>query len=541
MQIITMVLGLLLAVIVSGFLSRLTRLKLPLPLIQIALGAIVSHVAGFDVPLQPDIFFLLFIPPLLFLDGWRMPKDAFFRDLAPVLMLAIGLVIFTVTGMGYLIDWLIPAMPLAVAFALAAILSPTDPVAVSGIAANAPIPSRLMHILEGEALLNDASGLVCFRFAVAAALTGHFSLTKASFSFGLVAGGGILVGTAVACVIGFSNRWLVRRSGEEPAIQILISLLIPFTAYLAAEHVHASGILAAAAAGIAVHYLDLMDRPLAATRMQRHFVWDTVQIALNGVIFVLLGQQLPRILQSVSQITTHASIRSPWRLLGYVVTITIAMTALRFVWVWASLRVTLFRTGHQPIAARDSLWRITWVSALGGVRGAVTLAGILTLPLFMPDGTPFPARDLAILISMGVILLSLLIASIALPKLARGLELAPVVGTPPQETETIARNAAARAAIRRIEQIRDQGSAASPSEGLLRLLEIYRRRLSDPEQTPEEQRSRQATDEVRHLRIEALRAERDELYRLRRSQEINDSLHRRLVREIDLMEAALAR
>jgi len=162
MEAITTVLVLLLAVLVSGILTRLAPINLPLPMLQIAIGALLSAVIGFEVRLDPDIFFLLFIPPLLFLDGWRIPKGAFFRDWRPILTLAIGLVVFTVIGVGLLISQLIPAIPLAVAFALAAILSPTDPVAVSAITRGVPVPSRLMHILEGEALLNDASGLVCF-------------------------------------------------------------------------------------------------------------------------------------------------------------------------------------------------------------------------------------------------------------------------------------------------------------------------------------------------------------------------------------------
>jgi len=198
MEAITTVLVLLLAVLVSGILTRLARINLPLPLLQIAIGALLSAVIGFEVRLDPDIFFLLFIPPLLFLDGWRIPKGAFFRDWRPILIPAIGLVVFTVIGVGLLISQLIPAIPLAVAFALAAILSPTDPVAVSAITRGVPVPSRLMHILEGEALLNDASGLVCFRFAVAAALTGAFSFSEASAGFVLSAAGGLLAGAAVA-------------------------------------------------------------------------------------------------------------------------------------------------------------------------------------------------------------------------------------------------------------------------------------------------------------------------------------------------------
>ena len=308
---VTIVLVFLLAVVASGFLSRLLRSRLPLPLLQIGLGAGLSWF-GFDVAFEPHLFLLLFIPPLLFLDGWRIPKGAFFRDWKPILTLAIGLVVFTVVGMGWFIHWLVPIFPLAVAFALAAILSPTDPVAVGAMTANAPLPSRLQHILEGESLLNDATGLVCFTFAVAAAMTGTFSLAHASGSFVLVAGGGVLTGVAVTYLIGRANRRLVRHTGEDPSIQILVSLLMPFAAYLAAEHLHVSGILAAAVAGIAMHYGEMSGRPQAATRMQRTAVWDTVQTALNGIIFVLLGEQLPPMLRHLP-VVAAARMPDTWR------------------------------------------------------------------------------------------------------------------------------------------------------------------------------------------------------------------------------------
>lgn len=543
MQTITMVLVMLLAVVVSAFVTRLLPVRLPLPLVQIAIGALLSSATDFDVILDPHIFFLLFIPPLLYLDGWRIPKGAFFRDLGPIVMLAFGLVVFTVLGMGLLIGWLIPAMPLAVAFALAAILSPTDPVAVSAIASGSPIPPRLMHILEGESLLNDASGLVCFRFAVAAALTGSFSATAASLDFLRVAGGGILVGVIVAWGIALANRLLLRRAGEEPGIQILISLLAPFAAYLAAEEVAVSGILAAAAAGISSHYADLNGRASATTRIQRHVVWDTVQLALNGIIFVLLGEQLPRIVHSAPLILSQAGLTHLWQLAGYALLITLALIALRFLWVWASLRLTLFRRQAWP--HRSMLLRIPLLTAFAGVRGAITLAGILTLPLTLSDGSDFPARDLAIALAMGVILTSLLLATVAVPLCAKGIQFLP---QPAQaRKEPLARSAIAQAALSRLEQLHQTPDspagkiAQEHPEAVTQVINLYRRRLIYGESDEETDRQAEATAQAeRGLRLEALRAERDALYRLRISHQIDDTLHRKLMREIDLIESALS-
>ena len=257
MSSIEVALAMSLAVVVSGYLVRLLPVSLPLPLVQIGLGAVIAALSSHGVALHPDIFFLLFLPPLLFLDGWRIPNDALFPDKAVILELALGLVLFTVIGAGFLIHWLIPAMPLAVAFALAAIVSPTDPVAVSSITARVPMPKRLMHILEGESLLNDASGLVCFRFAVTAALTGSFSLASAPMNFLWIAAAGVTIGIGITLAVASAQGWLSRHFGEESGSPILASLLIPFGAYLLAEHLQASGILAAVAAGITMSYVEL--------------------------------------------------------------------------------------------------------------------------------------------------------------------------------------------------------------------------------------------------------------------------------------------
>lgn len=365
MSVVTLVLVFLLAVIVSVFVSRLLKDIIPLPIIQIALGAALSAF-GFVVEFEPHLFLFLFIPPLLFLDGWRIPKEALFQEIKPIMSLAIGLVVVTVVGMGFFIHWLIPAISLAVAFALAAILSPTDPVSVSAMTVNSPLPSRMAHILEGESLLNDATGLVCFKFAVAAALTGTFSLTSATGEFALVAFGGILIGLLVAWVIGWLNQFLVKRTGEEPAIQIMISLLMPFSAYLLAEHLHVSGILAAVVAGIAMHYEKIAGRMQAATRMQSKAVWDTVQTALNGMIFILLGEQLPGMWNNMPQVAEAAGASHPWMLFVYVIVITVALAILRFAWVWISMTLTVFNNRRRGKEADVLHIRMMAVMATAG-------------------------------------------------------------------------------------------------------------------------------------------------------------------------------
>ena len=544
METIAVALFLLLAVVVSGALARMSPVALPLPLVQIALGAFIASVANLGVKLKPDIFFLLFLPPLLFLDGWRIPKEGLFRDKGTILELALGLVVFTVVGVGYFINWMIPAIPLAVAFALAAIVSPTDPTAVSAIATRVPIPKRLMHVLEGESLLNDASGLVCMRFAVAAALTGTFSLLDAVGTFLWLAIGGIAIGVGVTWIASVAKNWVSRHFGEETGSQILISLLIPFGAYLLADHLHCSGILAAVAAGITMSYVEQSGQALPITRVRRSAVWDLVQFTASGIIFVLLGEQLPQIVTGAARVVREAGHHEPIWLVVYVVAITLALAVLRFIWVWTSLRFTLFRAALKGQNPYVPSWRLIAATSLAGVRGTITLAGVLTLPLTMNDGSAFPARDLAIFLAAGVIIVSLVAASFSLPFLLKGLELPPEPSQ--QEEEDRARIAAAEAAIQAIEQAQHHmGEGRSDADLYIdagvRIMELYRQRIDGRSTTGKEASLARKIDEIeRRLRLTGLRAERTEIYRIARARRLSDETARKLVRELDLLESRFA-
>ncbi|SFF77462.1 sodium/proton antiporter, CPA1 family [Duganella sp. CF458] len=543
MDSIEIVLAMLLAVIASAYMKRMLPAGIPLPLVQIGLGAGIAAWSGHGIQLDPEMFFLLFIPPLLFLDGWRIPNTGLFRDRVVILELALGLVIFTVLGAGYLIHWMIPSMPLPVAFALAAILSPTDPVAVGSIASRAPIPKRLMHILEGEALLNDASGLVCFRFAVAAALTGSFSLANASLTFVWLAAAGIATGVAVTAAIAWLQGQLTSRYGEPAGSPILVSLLIPFGAYLVAERLHASGILAAVSAGITMSYVELGGQALAATRIQRTAVWDTVQFTLNGVMFVLLGEQLPDILRGASESLEQSGRINSWWLVLYAFAISFGLIALRFAWVWATLRVTLYRRSRRAssVPGGKPHWRLLLATALAGARGAITLAGVLTLPLVLPNGDPFPARDLTILLASSVILISLLAASIGLPRLLGGMHFPEEPAE--RQQEDMARRQAASAAIAAIERaelaLADAHHPDVLPQAAARVIALYEYRLnlawSAEDQNKEHFRKLDRAE--RELRMAAMEAERQAIFDLARHHHISDETARKLVREIDLVEA----
>ena len=545
MEVISIVLFLLLAVVVSGAMSRMLPLPIPTPLVQILLGGLIGLSTSYRVELDPELFLLLFLPPLLFLDGWRIPKDELLKDLPVVLELALGLVLLTVLGMGFLIHWMIPAMPLAVAFALAAVVSPTDPIAVSAIAARVPIPKRMMHILEGESLLNDASGLVCLRFAVAAALTGGFSATEAAVSFLWVAGAGIAIGVAVTVVATRAKAWVSRHYGEETGSQILVSLLIPFGSYLLAEHLHASGILAAVAAGVTMTFAEISRQAMAATRMRRNSVWDTVQFALNGIIFVLLGEQLPGVLAGAAQTVRITGHGNPLWLGGYILAIVAGLVALRFAWVWVSLRLTLLRQRKDAAdgTTRSPEWRLVAAMSVAGVRGAITLAGVLTLPLVLDDGTPFPARDLAIFLAAGVIIVSLVIASLALPVLLNGLTLPPEPSL--QAEEDAARVAAYEAAIRAVEHAQHElaetrGKADFYAAAGSRVMDQYRDRIESRSQGARISAEARLQDRLeRDLRLRGLKAERQAILARLRDRAVSGTTAQKIIRELDLQEVRM--
>ena len=546
MSLVITILVLLLVVSISGAITRLLPVKLPTPLVQIGLGALLARPFGMSVEFDPDLFLMLFIPPLLFADGWRIPKRELFLLRGPILALSVGLVFFTIVGVGYFVHWMIPSVPLAVAFALAAVLSPTDAVAVSSITGGSKMPSRLMHVLSGEALFNDASGLVALQFAVAAEMTGHFSLKNAALDFLLMAGGGIAAGWLVGQAFGIFRRRLVRWSGEmDPPSQVVLLLLLPFAAYLLAEHFDLSGILAAVTAGITLNYTDIRKGTYYATRMQTGAVWSMVEFTFNGLIFILLGLQLPGIVGGAKLDLAQAGGGHLWYLAGYVVAITLALVILRFIWVWVSIRFALLRSLRRAEQRPKAGTRLIWTTSLAGVRGAITMAGVLSLPI-MKGHLPFPTRDLMIFLASGVILCTLFFGAVGLPLLVKGLKLP---GEDPRvREERKARALIAEAALRaigdeqkRVEDDGDENAIALSSHVAARVMSDYQQRLEaagEEGDVPQKARAEAGTE--RAMRLAALRAERQELYTLRRKHEINDETLRTLLREVDLAEAALS-
>ncbi|KRA01255.1 Na+/H+ antiporter [Achromobacter sp. Root565] len=543
METFTVVVAMLVAVLLSGGLARLSPIPIPLPFVQIALGFLISAVFQRGVLIEPDIFFLLFLPPLLFLDGWRVSKLAVLRESSSIIQLAFGLVFLTVIGVGYLIHWMIPAVPLPVAFAIAAIVSPTDPVAVEAISRRVHIPRRMMAILEGESLFNDASGLVAFRFAVAAAATGTFSLSNAALSFVWVSVAGLAAGAGITWLVMRTKTFLTSRLGEDPGAEVLLSLLTPFFVYFVTEKIGASGILAAVAAGIMMSYSELSGRALAATRMERRAVWDMVQFTLNGMMFVLLGEQFPTILDGLSRAARESGGHSVYWLPVYGLVVCIGLVLCRLLWVTASLKINAALARRRGTEPPEIGARVILAVSVAGVRGAVTLAGVMTLPFALDSGAPFPARDLAVSLAAMVIVFSLLLANATLPALMRDLHFP--ANSRIQREEALAQETMLQAALDSLATGAKRRAAENPDNAAIYLsladnLTATLRRQSgeDAGGASAEQLAKQSAIE-REMRLDAISASRDAVFHLARAHRISDTLAREQARLLDLHEAHL--
>ena len=539
---------------VTGIIARYLQ-AIPLPLIQIAIGAVLSWPdAGLHIHFDPELFLLLFIPPLLFADGWRIPKREFFALNRPILRLAFGLVLFTVLGLGYLIHWMIPEMPLSVAFALAAVVSPTDAVAVSAITRNLGMPSDTMHVLEGESLLNDASGLVALKFAVAATLTGLFSWTGAAREFVWVALGGIAVGGAVGWGFSYLRELVTRRVGDLASTQMVLLLsLLPFAAYIVGEQIGVSGILSAVAAGVTTNFADLNRADYIAERIQTAGTWAMVESAFNGAVFLLLGLQLP----SIIGFTLREAGHDWWILVAYVVIISIALYALRWIWLVVGVNRSLHHAHRAGKAGAPPSRALVLATTLAGIRGAVTLAGALSVPLLLNNGAPFPTRDLLIFLATGTILFTLIVGAIGLPLVLRYVPPADEPASVVEERN--ARIAACHAAITSM-AVPEAERARHNTEWLARQQEVagrvsrdYRNRLDllEEDKTPEtaddedanapnavQQRRERYVVEL-EMRLLCTQVERRTIYGERQRHHINDESLRSLVQELDLAEISL--
>ena len=414
-------------VIIGSFLNKYIP-RIPAALFQIILGFLVSYLA---IPLhfefESEAFMALIIAPLLFTDAYKASRSELWLYKKPIVYMAVGLVITTVVVVGYFINYIIPSISLGAAFALAAILSPTDAVAVKSITKGMKLPKGLMSILEGESLLNDAAGIVSFKIALASIITGTFSLSRSSREFFITAIGGMFLGILIGLIVvsmKFVNRKFLN---TEPSIQVIIQVLLPVATYFIAEEFHLSGIIAVVFAGILLNferYLRQGDSLDNQAVVSISYNQDTISYVLNGFVFVLLGYLLPGIFRNM---ITYPDLDVQTAMF-YVILITIALIITRFTFVYifyVSFQQHTFKTSRNIVeffktkqldVGNYSRFEYALITSLCGIHGTVTLATALMIPLTIgTTGDPFPLRNAILFIGSGVVLLSMIIGTIFLP------------------------------------------------------------------------------------------------------------------------------
>ena len=512
--------ALALIVVVGAMLVLAPMLRVPYPILLVLGGLAIGLFPGMpEFELEPELVFFGVLPPLLYGAAFFTSLRDLRATVRPIGLLAVGLVIVTTVGIAVVAHAVIDDLSWASAFVLGAIVSPTDPLAATSIARRLGVPRKLVTIVEGESLVNDGSGLVLYRLAVVAVVTGSFSFLDAGGLFVVSAGGGVLVGLVVG--------WLVRQLRlrlDNPPAEITISLLTGYLAFFPAELLGVSAVLAAVTAGI---YLGWHTPELTTpqVRLQALAVWEIVQYLLNALLFVLVGLQLPVVLDALEGV-------SPSRLLGYAALVSLTVIVLRFAWVFAVLYAP------KRIVRRMSDWRGAVFISWAGMRGAVSLAAALALPFQTDGGEAFPGRDLIVFLTFAVILATLVGQGLTLPLVIRTLRLEDD-GLEERE-DAKARIKAAEAALARLEELVEEDWVRDDTVERIRgsyrfRTTRFRARLDDGDDGAVESRSQ----DYQRLRRELFEAERTALVELRRSGAISNDVWMRVARDLDLEDERL--
>src|SRR5918994_1156070 len=468
------ILVLLAAVAVLATLAN--RIEVPYPILLVLGGLVLGFVPGLpQVELEPNVVFLLFLPPLLYVSALFTSWRDFRANLRPISLLAVGLVLMTTCVVAAVAHWIM-GFSWAPAFVLGAIVSPTDAIAATSVAQRLGVPRRIVTILEGESLVNDATGIVAYRIAVVAIVTGAFSLWQAGLQFVIGAVGGIAVGLAV----GWAVLWARRHVSEDPSVQNTISLLTPFVAYLLAEEPSHyaweelfhfpgefafSGVLSVVATGL---YVGRRGPYVISpeTRLQGYAFWELVTFLLNGVIFALIGLQLRSVVERLSDYSVAD-------LVLYAALVSLTVILVRFLWVFPA--TSLPRLASRSLRARDPSPspRAVTVIAWTGMRGVISLAAALALPLTIEGGAPFPGRDLIFFLTFSVILATPVVQGLSLRALIRALGLEDDGSQEREEIE--GRIEVAQAALARIEELAEEDWVREDTAERMRGLYNYRR------------------------------------------------------------------
>ncbi len=521
--------GLLVAVAALAVVARLVHV--PYPILLVIGGLAIGFIPDFpEIELDPDLVLLVFLPPLLYAAAFFSNLRQLRANARPIGLLAIGLVVITMLAVAAVAHWVI-GLDWQVAFVLGAIVSPTDAVAPATILRRLGVPRRVVSIVEGENLTNDWTALVAYKFAIAAVVTGTFSLAEAGPEFILTGVGGVAIGVAGGLAIA-----AVRKRLDDPPTEITISLLTPYAVYLPAEELGLSGVIAAVTVGVVLGWR-ASELTNHTTRLQAFAVWEILQFLLNAVLFVLIGLQMHVALDALEG-------RDDGELLGYAVLVSAVVIAVRIAWVFAlSFLDRGVRREIAGSAGDGDGWKEVALVAWSSMRGAVSLAAALAIPLQTDAGAPFPERDLILFLTFSVIIATLVLQGLAFPAVIRALDLDE--DTSDADEELTARIEIAYAALDRIEQLSEEERVPADTVERVRAMYDYRRRrfssrLDDHAPEDEFDYERRATL-YRHVMNEVIDAQRTTLRGLRDSGQITDEVRRTVEHELDLEQARLQR
>ena len=418
-------------VVLVSLSALIDKLKLPNPVFLVLVGLIIGFVPVLpDLVMDPDVVFLVFLPPLLYDAAFRTSWHEFKTNIKPISALGISLVFITTLAVAITARYFIPVFSWPLAFLMGAIISPPDAVAATGIIKGLGLNKQVISILEGESLVNDASALIAYRYALVAGITGSFLFWEAGLQFLYVAGVGIIMGL----LIGFILIFIHKRIKDQPIVETSLTLLTPFLSYLAAEQIHASGILAVVSTGLLLAWRS-PEIFSYQTRIRTKVVWDTLIFLLNGFVFILIGLQLPGILKQL----THYRLSA---LVGYGLIISVVTIIVRMIWVFGGVYVfRIFnrdKKEHNTISPyQDRLgdWKNVLIVAWTGTRGVITMALALALPLNLYNGNAFPQRHLIVFVCFVVVFVTLVVQGFSLPLLIRLLDVKPSINDDKEEKE----------------------------------------------------------------------------------------------------------
>jgi Na+/H+ antiporter len=525
-----LILVLLFAVFLLIMLAQ--KLKISYPIFLVIAGLGISFIPGIPrITVEPELIFLIFLPPLLYEAAWFTSWHEFWKWRRPIGMLAFGLVFITAVVVAFVSNAMIPGFTLALGFLLGGIISPPDAVAASSVLRNIKVSKRINTILEGESLINDASSLIVFRFALAAVITGQFSFGQATGQFFLVSIMGILIGLAIACIMYAVHRFLPTTA----SINATLTLMTPYFMYIAAEHFHFSGVMAVVSGGLFLSYRSHEILSHSDSRMQAYAVWATVAFVLNGLVFILIGLELPEIIEGLGDYSIGDGIK-------YGLAISFIAIIIRLLWVFPIAYVPVWLGNRKRMDPLNPLWKGPSIIGWAGMRGVVSLASALSIPLLLADGSAFPHRNLILFITFVVILVTLVFQGLTLPLVIKWINMKHIEDFPPEaEQEAAIKVRLIQAGLKRLEEKYSFEMSDNELVGFLKSqlehdVDISQQRLESLEC---DAMLKEEIELYHAILLDIYTIQRNELHTLRREKNFSDDEIRRQENQLDFDEAKI--